>query len=232
MIRVFKAHAGESLTQARDGSPILTGVDANAVRVQLVSGSSFQLDEATAIERALVELKGRDDADVVIAPGGSLYRIFLGEEAAPRFAPAPAPPGPTPNGRAPAHAWLASDRTTRAIAVGKGSLAVRVSELLHFLGYDARSSIIEDGVASLLAELDEHQPEILLLCDPIETSLLESVLAAARARRCAVVALGDGPAENDVDARIPLPLASGRLAPILDPIVQRVRAARGRAEKI
>ena len=221
MIRVFRAESGESLARARDGTPRLSGTDAAAIRVQLVSTNVFDRAEAAAIERAIAEIEG-GDADIVVAPGGSIYRTFPV-----RTAPAPSdevPPAPVPRGSTPSSS-LAQDRSARILVAAHDASILRVGELLSFLGYDSHALVLDDGgLESYERLLDEKDPHVVILAP----SALEGLfLPRAKEQGCVVLSLGRAQGVQ-VDASIPTPISSETLAPLLDPLVAKARAARGR----
>jgi hypothetical protein len=165
VIRVFRAQSGESFHQARERPPTLAAADAATLRVQLVSAKQFDVNDATAIERALAEIDG-GGADVVLAPGGSIYRIFPTRrtsepEASPALRAAPGlPTTVTPR-------WITRMRGARIVVCGEGEDTVRISHLLDFLGYRARAAQLGGNPDETLERvLREYEAHVVILGDP------------------------------------------------------------------
>ncbi len=218
MIRVHRARSGESFTAARSRPPLLHGADKAAIRVQLVSLPGLDHPEIAAVERALGEID-RGDVEIVVAPGGSLYRIFT------QSSPAPASKAPPAPGTSSTPGWLARDRSARVLLVARESSAVRLGELLAFLGYATRTVVAGgDGASAIERALEEHDPHVVVVGG---SSHDLPVVEQARTRGCAVVSFGRG-ARKDLDGELPQPIASDRLASVLDPLAARVMSLLGR----
>lgn len=223
MIRVIQAGPGESFAAARARPPQLTAVDAAALTRQL-DPSPFDVSTTAAVKRALRELT-LGSADVVVAPGAGLYKVYPsltnGVEVA-------APVRESVR-------WSSEEPGGVVVVAGRLPVLARVVEALRFVGYDARLAPAGD-TRSLAASLVAHRPLVTFLGAENGGALDPEALAACRALGSAVVllhleapGLGVAPGSRahpeGVDAVLELPFVTGRIAELVDPLV---RAARGR----
>jgi len=215
LIRIFRSPP-ESLSAApaEDAVPTLVGASIAEVSRRLESG--FDRKEVEALQRALLQLDVASRNDIVLAAGGTLFRIFPRDGGR---GDAAATPGTT------APAWLAKEREASVLVVSPKEAPTALIDALRFVGYTARGEVVSPrDEAPLTRVLAKHEPLAVVFTRsfPLEARHV----AACRKQGCAVVAVRSGGPMDGVDAVISAPVSVARIAWALDPAIAAARSSR------
>jgi hypothetical protein len=222
MIRVLHARTGETLRHARSRRPAIEASTASELLQRLrdpESWNGLNAAEIDAVRQAVTGLTAREPVNILIAGGGSIFRIekpdpeALAGEAAVRGEPL---------------AWLSAERDAPVLVVFPGAepQLERATDALRFLGYAARA-VIAAGSTDVAAEVAASDPVALV----VHASLLaDGRLQDLRARWSPHALLGllteSTSPPPGVDAALALPLRIEAVATLLDPLIARARARR------
>jgi hypothetical protein len=219
VIRVVRS-TGASVADA-DGTVILevSGVSELNRRLRELASVLSEV-ERDALREAAKSLHVDEAATIVLASRGSVFRIH-------RDAPESTA---SPEGDVPAMPdWLARDRETPVVLVDARAVPDVVRDAFLFLGYNATVEVVNPGAApDALAAVRERKPALLVLGESIaawsarlraECGARVAIVAFARSVNAAAPALPEG-----ADAVLEIPLRIERVAPVLEPLLSKLRA--------
>ncbi len=216
MIRIFRSPPS-SFTAApgEDAVPTLVGSSIPEVTQKLES--TFDRREVEALQRALVQLDAASRYDIVLAAGGTLFRVFPRDGG--RVDSSAAGPGTAAPG------WLAREREGLVLVVSPSETPTALVDALRFVGYVARGEVVSPlDEAPLTRVLLKHEPVAVVFTRSFPVAATH--VAACRKRGCAVVAVRSGGPLDGVDAVISAPVSVLRLAWALDPAIATARSSR------
>lgn len=215
LIRVYRALPGESLGLARARAPAFVFADHGALAKQLLSRVELSAREADALASAARSIVVGASVEIVLAPGGDMYRVFDASETLART--------DVETGR-----WTAREPGASVLLVDDERwVCERMCEMLRFLGYDATLLGVKPGEApdEVLSRIASRAPLVVLLGEGLARRCGQEMVEGCRQEpsRGVVALVRDAASGLDVDASLHRPIAAREAVAVLDPILGRIR---------
>ncbi len=202
------------------GCPLLSGETApELLRVLRGVVHGLTSRERDTLVRILEKLPAVPATEITLHADGTIYRVVHNGE--------PAPPEPQP-GPEEDRSWIPTERGAALVVGDRDERCVRLSHVFEFLGFKS-AAVVTDDPRAIAERVTAERPEVVVVGQRswlAEDGRLVEVVAAEAA---GLVTLGfkhDSKRGEVTDAVLDLPLQVRRIAPVLDPVIARVKSLR------